>query len=374
MQQNRDTPDACLTSVHHSETKAHPLEVQSRAQHCLHAGVKERREAIIDAFWSSGKPALIKRAEKMGMCGVSPIVRFERGRRPALCPGRCRDRLCPLCRRLRGQQLRSRVKALVGKANSVRFVTLTQPRTDEPLGVRIDNVHKAFSRLRRLAAWKQRVAGGVFVVEATRGSKGDHWHVHLHLIIEGEYFPHAVLKQAWATACPGAEICDIKAIHQRANAVNYIAKYVSKGDAEDGWTNDILCEHAEGIHRRRLMGTFGKWHRVDVNEEREDDEPDTMPREGATWATLREALEQNTLDRATLVPFLWQMGACWRLLLRDFVDEPPPLTGWPGAAVFDPMVSVLLDVGGIEERPAAAPQTSATPPVEGSSLWAQHKI
>lgn len=349
MLERQNIKTACLTSVQPSETKPHPLEVQSGAQHRLHAGVQAKREQVINAFWESGKERLEKRAAKLGMCGVSPMIRIEVGRRPALCPGRCRDRLCPLCSRLRGRQVRHRITNLVARADSVRFVTLTMPRTDEGLGERIDTLLKAFSALRRRKAWKDRVAGGLFVVETTRGSEGEHWHVHLHLLIEGEYFPQAVLKAEWQSVTGGASIVDIRAVHGRQQAVNYVAKYVSKGADVEGWDADTICEFAEGVHRRRLMGTFGKWHKVDVNEDREDDEPDVMPCHGVTFATLREALDQHTLDRDETVSRLWQMGYLWRLLLQDYVDEPPEVIGWPGAACFDAMTRTLLDISGQPE-------------------------
>jgi Replication protein len=367
MLESRKSPDACLTSVQPSETKPHPLEVQSGAQHRLHAGVQDKRAQVINAFWNSGKERLVKRAEKLGMCGVSPIVRLEVGRRPALCPGRCRDRLCPLCSRLRGRQVRHRITALVAKADSVRFATFTMARTEDGLGERIDAVLKAFSALRRRKAWKQRVKGGLFVVETTRGAKGEHWHVHLHVLIEGDYFPHALLKAEWQAASGGASIVDIRAVHGRQQAVNYVAKYVSKGADVEAWDDDTVCEFAEGVHRRRLMGTFGKWHKVDVNEDREDDEPDVMPRHGVTFASLREAIVQGTLDREETVSRLWQMGYLWRLLLGEFVDEEPEVTGWPGAACFDAMTRTLLDVSGqpatayvpIEPVPAKRPETGS---------------
>ena len=355
MDQTPEAPHAGLTSVHPSETNPHPLDVQSQAQHRLHAGVKEERRKVIDAFISSNKPTLIKRSRKLGLCGVSPVVRLERGRRPALCPGRCRDRLCPLCSRLRGQQVRHRVKALVAKANSVRFVTLTMKKSDEPLGQRIDALLKSFSMLRRRTFWKERCKGGLFVVETTRGRKGEHWHVHLHVLVEGDYIAQSALKAEWKAVTDGSEVVDIRACHDRGKAVAYVCKYVSKGTEISEWGEETLCDYAEGVHRRRLMGTFGSWHRVDVNEDRETDEPGELPRHGTTWAKLKAAIDAGTLDRDETVRALWQLGYCWRLLLRDEFDEPPEVTVIPGAAAYDAVVRTLLDVEGIPEREQGPP-------------------
>lgn len=369
MEEPRDSKNACVTSVHPSETKAHPLEVQSGAQHRLHAGVTERRFQVVDAFWKSGDAALVKRAGKLGMCGVSPIVRIEVGRRPALCPGRCRDRLCPLCARLRGQRVREKVRARVAKADAVRFFTFTLPADESNLGDRIDRLMKAFTMLRRRRAWKERVRGGIFVFETTRGRAGEHWHVHLHVLAEGDFFPQAILAAEWSTCVGEKAIVDVRAVHGREKAVAYVAKYVSKGADAAEWDDDTLCDYARGVHRRRLFGTFGTWHRVDVCDEREDDEPDTLPREGTTWGMLKAAIDGGTLDREHTVARLWQMGACWRLLLREYVDEPPPLTGWPGAGEFDAMTRVLLAVQGIEEHRSIVCKHAEPPTIERTTLF-----
>lgn len=355
MEAPTDVAAACLTSVHPSETKAHPLEVQSQAQHRLHAGVKHQRAKVIDAFLASNNPALVKRAAKLGMCGVSPAIRLELGRRPALCPGRCRDRLCPLCSRLRAQQVRFRVKALVAKADAVRFITLTIKRDDLSLGERIDRLLKAFCDLRRRSFWKQRQRGGLFVVETTRGGEGEHWHVHLHVLVEGDYMEKSALRAEWLAVTGDSSIIDIKATHSREKAVAYVCKYVSKGSDVDKWDDETLCEYAVGVHRRRLMGTFGKWHKVDVNEERESDEPDDLPRHGTTWAKLKTAIDEGTLPREETLSALWQLGYCWRLLLLDEFDKPPEVTVVPGALAFISMTRVLLDIEGVPEREQGPP-------------------
>lgn len=370
MEAPQGAPPAGLTYVHPSETNAHPLDVQSQAQHRLHAGVKDERAKVIDAFLTSNDPALVKRARKLGMCGINPIIRLERGRRPCLCPGRCRDRLCPLCSRLRGQNVRRRVRALVAKADTVRFVTLTMARTEEELGTRIDAILSAFKALRRRAFWKERCKGGLFVVETTTGQSGGHWHVHLHVLVEGEYMAQSALKAEWKSVTGGSEIVDIRACHSREKAIAYVCKYVSKGSDIGKWSEETLCEYAKGVHRRRLMGTFGKWHKVDVNKERESDEPEEMPRHGTTWAKLKEAMDQGTLDRNETVKALWQLGYLWRLLLRDEVDEEMAVGVVPGAVAYHAMTCVLLDVEGIPEREqGGVPLIKTHESVKQAGLW-----
>jgi hypothetical protein len=238
------------------------------------------------------------------------------------------------------------------------------------LGARIDRLLKAFCDLRRRAFWKERVNGGLFVVETTRGAKGKHWHVHLHVLVDGDYMAQSALKAEWAAVADGSQIVDIRAAHSREKAVNYVCKYVSKGSSVTEWDEETICEFAEGVHRRRLMGTFGKWHKVDVNEDRDTEEPDELPRHGTTWAKLKAAIDAGTLDREETLGHLWQLGYLWRLLFAEEFESPPEVTVVPGARVFDQLTVTLLDVEGIPEREQGPPpQIRALPPDGQGVFW-----
>lgn len=262
---------------------------------------------------------------------------------------------------------------MVLKANSVRFVTLTMQRTEEGVGQRIDALLKAFSALRRRAFWKDRCRGGLFVIETTRGAKGEHWHVHLHVLVEGEYLVKSALKAEWKAVTGGAEIVDIRACHDREKAIAYVCKYVSKGSDIGEWSEETLCDYAEGVHRRRLLGTFGKWHKVDVNEDRDSDEPAELPRHGTTWTKLKAAIDGGTLDRRETVACLWQLGYLWRLLLAEETDDELAVTVVPGAAAYDAVVRTLLDVEGVPEAEQGPPPKIQEPKPDGQKrLWHEH--
>jgi hypothetical protein len=244
------------------------------------------------------------------------------------------------------------------------------PRDESGLGERIDRLLKGFSSLRRRAFWKERCKGGLFVIETTRGRKGEHWHVHLHVLVEGDYMAQSALKAEWSAVLGEESIVDIRAVHSRDKAVAYVCKYISKGSDIDGWDEETICQYANGVHRRRLMGTFGKWHSVDVSEDREDDEPDEIPRHGTTWAKLKAAMDAGTLDRGDTVAVLWQLGYVWRLLLAEEVDEPLEVTVIPGARAYDAMTRVLLDIEGIAEKDQGQPPPMKIPGRDTqSSIW-----
>ena len=53
---------------------SHPLERQSRAQYAMHARTWRHRERIVNVFAKSESPALGRRAGKLGMCCIAPMI------------------------------------------------------------------------------------------------------------------------------------------------------------------------------------------------------------------------------------------------------------------------------------------------------------
>jgi len=363
----------CLSSLDHPETNPQSLQTQSRAQHRVHAAVWDERARHIRAFEESGDPALTRRAEKMGLCCVAPMLRIEQGRVPVVCPGRCKDRLCPICCRVRGRLARERIRGLVLKADSVRMLTLTMPSTEADLGEKIDTLLSAFQRLRRTTTWKNHVRGGLFVVEVTRGQRGDHWHAHLHVLAEGSYFAYKTLTAAWASAIGATGITDIRAVHSRLQAANYVTKYVSKGADTKSWSDETLCDYARGIFRRRLYGTFGTWHRADVT--KDNDEPDAKcPAHGVSLQQIVDAVESNTLDREATEPLLHRLGFVASRMLNTpaapYDENAAPLS----AADFAQLTMFglkLLNVTSTDETPPPPP-----PPTNRwtSRLFDEHHV
>lgn len=354
--------EAALTSLDSSETTSHPLDRQSRAQHCIHAAVAEAREHVITSMWESGLVSHERRAERMGMCCVSPTVFVEAGRNPVCVPGRCRDRLCPTCQRMRGREVRRKLDVLLSKADSVRLLTLTQPATADTLGAKIDSLLLTFRSLRRRAAWKRHVRGGVCVVEITRGSSGTHWHVHLHALIEGTYWGQASIADEWESVLGTRGIVDIRAVHARHGAARYVTKYAAKGTELGGWPAETINEYAIGVHRRRLLATFGKWAKIDVNRDDEDKLPEPLPRVEVSFGLVAAALESGTIDRRSAAPLLARLGVMWRLLMAPFVGVESVSERDLGGDEIASVVSLMLDVAGVGGGSAPAAASSHVPP------------
>jgi hypothetical protein len=178
------------------------------------------------------------------------------------------------------------------------------------------------------------------------------------VLVEGEFMAQSALQSEWSSVIGTLGIVDIRAVHKRAAAARYMAEYLGKGWKQGEWADDVLCDFAVGIARRRLVGTFGKWHKIDVNADA-DAEPDLgIPRHGITWGLVRTALESGTIDPARWCPLLWTLGHTWRLLLRPHFDPPAEVMAMPGAPDFAELVDALASIEGIDLTPRITP----TPP------------
>lgn len=173
---------------------------------------------------------------------------------------RCHDRLCTVCAAARAWDIRLALyDQLKDKAHSFATLTLkTSP--GEALKACIDRLYKAFRALRQSPLWVRCVVGGAAFMEVTRGKNGDHWHTHLHLILDATFMPKKELSWAWHAASEGSYIVDIERCGGSA-AANYVTKYVTK--AANGHilrTPELLDEFILAIKGRRTCTTFGDWY------------------------------------------------------------------------------------------------------------------
>lgn len=327
-----------------SETKRHPLKLQSRAQYRIHQPVRALRDLTINALWYSEKPALIRRADKIGMCSVAPTVFVGRGCIPTCSPGRCRDRLCPTCAMFRAGTLRTRLRQLLVKSRSVRFLTLTMAPVSKDLGKCVDALHDAFRRMRKTLDWKDHVRGGAFVIEVTRGLRGSHWHVHAHVLVDGVYFPHDILHRLWSSAVGEASRVEIKALHDREGAVSYLAKYMAKSTALGSWTHEEICEYAEQMHCRRTVGTFGTWHRMKMDHLDANAEKPKRADCELSYVVVEAVLDADERIRESAAPLLSRLSATWRLLMTPYRHGLQWLDAPIEAKDFHALTEVLLEI------------------------------
>jgi hypothetical protein len=176
-------------------------------------------------------------------------------------PERCRDRFCPVCSGSARRRASRRIYALCEKATArnrqrLRFLTLTLKSTDDPATQRSFMV-ASFRKLRSTRMWKDRVSGGVWVLEVTHSPAG--WHLHAHVIIQGEFIAQQTLSQAWRRIS-GASVVDIRALPNTRTAASYVSKYVTKSDVPEEYRSELANCYAG----QRFFQPFGEWAGITV--------------------------------------------------------------------------------------------------------------
>lgn len=227
-------------------------------QQRVHSRWTAPRRRVLTILQASSDPVCWRRRARIDDCCRFAHVGVTTLGRPVLLTGRCRDRLCPRCSHLRGLECEQRIRGQVTKWDSCRLVTLTLRADGCPLGVRADRLMKSFRRIRRTDLWKRHVRRCAWSIETTYHGSTHNWHVHLHVLTDGEYLPHAQLKKAWETSTGDSTVVDIRAVPNRAAAAKYLSKYVSKPADLTYWPDHAVEEYALGMHRRRLTGFAGK--------------------------------------------------------------------------------------------------------------------
>lgn len=176
-----------------------------------------------------------------------------------LVPDFCHDRWCVPCQNSRAARVATNLTEHLN-GRPVRFLTLTLAANDLSLKQRTDFLLTAFRRLRRKSLWKEKVTGGAGFLEITRGRKGDHWHPHLHVLMEGKYFPKRTLAALWLEITGDSYVIDLSFVKDQRLIAKYIAKYTAKPISSRLQRDPIaLTEAIVAMRGRKLIHAFGAW-------------------------------------------------------------------------------------------------------------------
>lgn len=250
---------AVLRDMHPSGLPQPLPDVLDPVQVFRHSGWALRRRKLLNAMYRAHLP--YKRLERFARCGANAfIVRDpDDPAAVAVISNTCNDRFCVPCGRERARKISS---AVVSRAHAehLRFITLTLKPSCVGLGVRVDTLWAAFAKLRREVPWRQRVDGGVAFLEAKYSERSESWHVHLHVLVQGRYFPQGLLQELWRKHADGSFIVDIRKVRDDAMAAKYVTKYATK-PLDPSFEHDpaLLNEALGALTSRRLVVQFGNW-------------------------------------------------------------------------------------------------------------------
>jgi len=172
-------------------------------------------------------------------------------------PINCGHRFCAVCQPKRAKRVSYFALQLFARAVEPRWMTLTMRRAPT-LDIALTNLRLAWRQWRAIPRVRKILHGGFYQIEIK--PKTDGWHVHIHALIDGHYFPKSVLWATWA-----------KALHQASASVQinrctgrqivqYVTKYCSKPGEFESWTDEQLAAYARATYHRRLTGTWGTWY------------------------------------------------------------------------------------------------------------------
>ncbi len=179
---------------------------------------------------------------------------------------KCHNRHCQACASEKRRSLVAAVRERIAPIRQhVRFLTLTLRCQPVPLVDQLDRLLASFRRLRQRVFWRKHCRGGVFFVELKLGENSHAWHVHLHLLVEGEFLKQTDLAEEWHKVTGDSYIVDIRGLHDDAKVASYVAKYATKPlHANVLRSQPHLDECIAAVEGRRLVQCFGAWKGIDA--------------------------------------------------------------------------------------------------------------
>jgi len=252
-----------------------------------HSGWQPRRAKIRRALIINGTAG--RPLERFDHCGESAwIMRaVDVDNVYALRSSTCKNRWCEPCSQEKRRIIQSNVATRL-KGRHLRFLTLTLKAVEDSLSNQLDRIVLCFRKLRQHKEIKPAMTGGVFFFEVTYNVEKHLWHPHLHILFEGSYIDHAVLKRLWLSVTGDSYIVDIRAIRDSTTAASYIAKYAAKSvDSHVVAHEPALNECIRSFNGRRTFNVFGDWRGLDLSKN-----PETQ----FEWVPVAPLVE--ILDRA----------------------------------------------------------------------------
>ena len=245
-------------SLVHLETSRQELRWRDTpSQANLHKRWAAIRKETIDALMV-GDEALSKRATRIEGCCSHPLLTLKESGKLGVVLFCCKDRMCPRCQTGRAIENSKRINLAVTNMNAPRQIELTIKHKQATLRGEIDRLWKAFKALRKTKFWQSVVHGGIGVLEITINPKTRLWHPHLHLVVDGDFIPQKKLSEEWKKCTGDSEVVWIQAVHDRAKTALYVAKYLAKSANPCDMTHAEIREFASALHGRRMVFTFGK--------------------------------------------------------------------------------------------------------------------
>lgn len=219
-------------------------------------------------------PELETQAKRLRNCGKNYNT-FMCGCKFIRIPKKCNYRICPECGKVRSFKFYKKfIEVIKTKriARSIfdkglRLLTLTI-KNQEDLEQGITKLYDSFTQLKRRDYCKNKLFGGLGVIEIKKG-QDEKWNHHIHFVIDSSFLDmkshertgkDAMLVQEWKKCTGDSGVLNIKRITDHSGALNYVLKYLTKGIYD--LTNEEKAIFFKLTFKRRLLFTFGEFYRI----------------------------------------------------------------------------------------------------------------
>jgi hypothetical protein len=229
-------------------------------------------KSLVAALYRSRDEALKKRAAKISACRKAWLFMATDAGDGRVTPNRCDDRACPYCAGHRARTIRPVIEAILEAGGRHIVLSVAHEKDETWLEVR-DRLLRAWKFWWRDPVVRVYVGGGVRKVETTWSP--DHgWHVHIHALVVGQYFPYELLNESWKRAT-GQEVvaCRIGKCPKVTEFLSYALKAPSL-EVPDA----LLWEWAVSSQGKRDFQRFGKIYGVKEDEVGEGEEEEEEER------------------------------------------------------------------------------------------------
>lgn len=340
------------------------LSKQTELQLSMHFHYRHTRHHVIMALHDDSRLSNWRRARRMAECGTSSRLFVNpEAHQVKTWMHRCNTRLCPYCSRERSARVAGQLERLILSMAQPRIMVLTIRSTGTPLPEQLAALRQAFARLRKSRHWREHVSGGAYTLEITQHNKTHLWHPHLHIVYDGNYYPHGQLKEDWREATGDSDIVWLERLDSAAKAAKELAKYIGKPQNATDWTRADLATYAEAIHGTRMVQSFGKT-KVQILNDNLPKQPIPEGRWQISIARLVFIAEQGQEAAAVAAHAVAARYPMWRQYILDHVAPILPPTS-EARRLADRLMQI--DKFGLRQPPPKDPPPSTD--VLDAQLW-----
>lgn len=214
-----------------------------------------------EQLWASGVAAKLRQVNRadlatpLELCHSFQVHRICQGchvDHPS--PNHCDRFYCPMCISRLAWHRRRRIEWWTHQVTEPKHLVLTIRNTNILTKSYVQKFRKALSRLRRSQLFS-RVRGGLLSLEVTNEGRG--WHLHAHLLVDGDYIPAGALAQKWAKLVQqDFAIVKIKDCREKSYLIE-VTKYAVKGSDLAAWEPSLIECFIDAFTGIRAFGTFG---------------------------------------------------------------------------------------------------------------------